>query len=89
MTKTEAVALWRILSILAGWQEIVAVAEIEDELVWLVSRLPEPMRAEFADTDVANMLDVLRAEIEANLYYAEHPPGRHIADVPDPNGVLS
>lgn len=87
MTKTEAVALWRILSILAGWQEIVAVAEIEDELVWLVSRLPEPMRAEFADTDVANMLDVLRAEIEANLYYAE--AGRRITDVPDPNGVLS
>lgn len=82
MTKAESAALWRILTVLVGWEEIVAVEEIEDDLVYLLERMPAPrdLHDVFASEDIDRMLDVLRAEIEANLYYADVGP--LVTDVP-------
>lgn len=88
MTSAESVALWRILTVLAGWDEIIDVAEVEPDLDYLLDRMdrwPAPL-GPFDDDDRDRIADVLRAEIEANLYYAhaDYAAGfRHVEDVPD------
>lgn len=88
MTKAEAAALWRILTVLAGWNEIVAVEEVDADLDVLLDALDEwgitaPGTGPFDGDDRDRMLDALRAEIEANLYYSTFElPLRRVQDVP-------
>lgn len=87
MTRAEAAALWRILTILAGWDEIIDVAEVEPDLDLLLRHLPDRLADRFDETDVAQIQESLRAQIECNLVWHEHANLRRVEDVPGCEGV--
>jgi hypothetical protein len=85
MTKTEATALWRILTVLAGWDEIIDVAEIEDDLALLFDTVEKHVPVDLApldDEDRDQVLNTLDALIVGNLAWHEHANLRRVEDVP-------
>lgn len=81
MTKAEVGALWRILTVLAGWDKIIAVEEIDTDLDVLLDaadKVNQPF-GPFDDDDRDQMLESLRAQIDCNLNWHAFP---RVEDVP-------
>lgn len=82
LSRTEATALWRLLTVLAGWDEIVDGCEVDADLDLLLAGLPERLRGDLDADDVAQVRLTLDALIAGNLAWAEQANLRPVDNVP-------